>query len=58
MLCDSNAILKANCNAHVINNCYKKGSDVSDIDMETVILKTCSFLIICQKQKLETSCQL
>jgi hypothetical protein len=39
LLSDNNAILKVNCNAHMIHNYCKKRSDVLYIDIGTVILK-------------------
>jgi hypothetical protein len=47
LLSDNNTILKANCNAHIINNCCKKGSDILDIDIGNVW----PFFIIHQKEK-------
>jgi hypothetical protein len=36
----SDAIVKGNCSAHIIQNCCKHASKILDIDFETVILKT------------------
>lgn len=36
---ESNQIIKANCNCHIINNCVKKSLNSLSIDIENIILK-------------------
>jgi hypothetical protein len=51
LLNDIDAVVEANCAAHIIHNCCKHASEVLETDVKTVILKTYNHFSLSAKRR-------
>lgn len=49
----NSSVLKANCHAHIIHNCFKRSAENLDVDIENVVLKIYSHFSVSAKRREE-----